>query len=334
MKKLKIFSVLILFGLGICVAVRPIYAQTFSLTVSPPIIELTIKPDKSVVIAYTITNTGDPMVLKPYVRPFSPINVYGELAVADEFSGPIRFNLENSNIQLDTPFFLKNGGKQQLLLKIRVPEGTPEGDYYYSFLAENVPGKLAEGTSQPITQGAIGSNILISVTNTGVFESNAHISQFKVDAPYTLSLFGKKISMFESSDTIPVRLIAQNNGKGLIKPEGKITLSGDFGEETSYDILPENILSNSSRLLHATPSAKLLSKEESLIIEGFHMGKYVLRTSMHFGVKNQPVQSSVVFYAFPIKLLAATGFAIIIGIIILKKFNSPENEDEKKEEEN
>lgn len=304
------------------------HAQTFSLTVSPPVIELTIKPDKSVVIAYTITNTGDPMVLKSYVRPFIPNGVYGELAVADEFSGPIRFNLENSNIQLDTPFFLKSGGKQQLLLKIRIPEGTPEGDYYYSFLSENVPGKLAEGSSQPITQGAIGSNLLISVTNTGVFESNAHISQFKVNAPYSFSLFGKKILMFESSDPIPVRLIAQNNGKGLIKPEGTITLKGSFAEDASYNILPENILSNSSRLLHATPSAKLLSKEESLIIEGFHIGKFVLRSTINFGVKNQPIQSSVTFYAFPIKLLAATGFAIIIGIIILKKFNSPENSNE------
>ncbi|KXK09268.1 MAG: hypothetical protein UZ22_OP11002001147 [Microgenomates bacterium OLB23] len=104
---------------------------------------------------------------------------YGELNIARDFSGPIRFNLENSNIQLDQPYFLKTGDSQQLLLKIRVPQGTPEGDYYFTFLSQNVPGKLAEGSSQPIAQGAVGANLLISVTQTGVFESDARISQLK-----------------------------------------------------------------------------------------------------------------------------------------------------------
>jgi hypothetical protein len=317
-------KIILIFAFLFFMAPGSVFAQSLELSMTPPLIEVAIKPDKSVVIAYTLTNSGDPSVFTTYVRPFLPQGVYGELQIAPEFSGPVRFNLENSNIQLDTPFFLKSGQGQQLLMKIRVPQGTPEGDYYYTFIAENVPGKLAEGTSTPVTQGAIGANILISVTNSGVFESSAHISQLKVMPRYTLNLFGKKFSLFESSDPIPVRLIAQNSGKSLVKPEGVMRLKGTFGGEEEFVLLPENILANSSRLLHATPSGKLNTNEASLTIQGFHLGKFVLTSTLTFGNKNQPVRSSVIFYAVPFKLFAATMVAIMIGILIIKKFTSKE----------
>ncbi len=304
-------------------------AQNISLSMTPPIIELTIKPGKSVVIAYTVSNLGDPAVLSSNVRPFAPSGIYGELNVAQDFSGPIRFNLENSNIKFDTPFFLQTKQGQQLLLKIRVPEGTPEGDYYYTFLATNAPGKLAEGSSQPVAQASIGSNILITVTNAGNFDINPRISQFKMEPRYVFNLFGRRYNLIESSDAIPVSLTVENKGKNLIKPHGSVTLKGTFGTAKEYTILPENILSNSSRLLHATPSGSLDRKRASLIIDGFHVGKYTLRSSVNFGLPNQNIGSSVVFYAVPIKFIAATLVAILIGSIIIKKFNSgPEDEED------
>jgi len=300
------------------------YAQSISLSLTPPLIELTIKPGKSVVIAYTLTNTGDPTILTSFVRPFAPSGIYGELAIAHEFSGPVRFNLENSAIQLDTPFFLKTGASQQLLLKIRVPEGTPEGDYYYSFLSQNIPGKLAEGTSQPTAQGAIGANILVSVTGTGVFHSSALIQQFTVDAPYVFNLFGKKVLLFESSDSIPVKLVAANKDTNLIKPSGTIVLKGSYADAAEFAIVPENILSNSSRLLHATPSGELKDNHTTVLIGGFHIGKLVLSTNVMFGNKNEIARASITLYALPFKLIAATFIAMIVGIIIVKKFTSQE----------
>lgn len=304
----------------------PVGAQNVNLSMTPPIIELTIKPEKSVVIAYAISNLGDPAVLSSFVRPFVPTGVYGAFTIAEEFSGPIRFNLENSNIQLDTPFFLKTHQGQQLLLKIRVAEGTPEGDYYYTFLVKNEPGKRVEGSTEPLTQAAIGSNILISVTGSGTFDSQPRISQFKVEPRYHIPFFGKYINLFESSDPIPVRLIVENKGKNLIKPDGSINLKGTFGESMNYDILPENILSNSSRLLHATPSGYLRNQKNSLVINGFHIGKYVLTSAVSFGSNEQTLRNSVIFYAVPLKLLIATGVAIIIGFLIIKRFSSTEEE--------
>ena len=116
---------------------QPAWSQGLKLSITPPLLELTIKPGKSVVIAYTVSNLEDPTVLTSFVRPFVPTGVHGAFTIADEFSGPVRFSLENSNIALEAPFFLKSNQGQQLLLKIRVPEGTPEGDYYYNF-----PGSL------------------------------------------------------------------------------------------------------------------------------------------------------------------------------------------------
>ena len=80
------------------------YAQQFSFSVSPPLVELTTKPGKSVLIAYTVTNGGDPTVISADIRPFKPLGITGDVQLGDDLEGPIRFSLDNSNIQLGKPF--------------------------------------------------------------------------------------------------------------------------------------------------------------------------------------------------------------------------------------
>jgi len=305
--------------------VRNVRAQQLSLTISPPLTEMVIKPGKSVVIAYTITNLGEPVTLVPGVRPFAPQGTQGNLIIEKELSGPIRFNLENSNIQLDAPFSLPSRQGQQLLLKIRVPEGTPEGDYYYTFLAESKPGNLPEGTSASRAASIIGANILITVTESGAVIVKGSIGQFAVIPQRTINILGKKLPFFESTDTIPIVLIINNTGNNLIKPYGTINLSGNFGERAEYSLLPQNILSQSSRLITATPSANISNGSSSLTIKGFFVGKYTLTASLDFGTGTEKQTTAVVFYALPFKLIIATLFALIIGISLVKNLGKSES---------
>ncbi|KXK09269.1 MAG: hypothetical protein UZ22_OP11002001148 [Microgenomates bacterium OLB23] len=139
-----------------------------------------------------------------------------------------------------------------------------------------------------------------------------------------LNLFGKTFAVFESSDSIPVRLIVTNNGKSMLKPQGTIKVKGGFSQEESFTVLPENILAQSSRLLHATPSGTLHTNDVSVLIDGFHMGKYVLTASLNVGSVNSAMRSTVVFYALPFKLFTATIIAIVISIVLIKRISAQE----------
>lgn len=302
----------------------PLFAQSISLGISPPLIESVIKPGKSLLIAYKLENFGDPTLVRINVRPFVPKNNTGDITVQDEFSGPIRFSLENNNITMNQPFFLRPNQNQQILLRIRVPEGAPEGDYYYTLLVETEPPPSQEGSTASRAQVAIGSNILLSVSRTGTSEINAKIALFET---LKEKAFGR-LKIFDSNEEIPLQLIVQNNGKNLVKPYGEITLKGNFGEKATYDILPQNILSQSQRLLTATPSAEIEcgdSKSKAcqtpitLLLKGFYLGRYTLSTNINFGENSPNIFASTTFIAMPFKFLFGLILAIGIAIVVIRK---------------
>ena len=111
----------------------------------------------------------------------------------------------------------------------------------------------------------------------------------------------------------------------MIKCYGTINLGGNFGERAEYNLLPQNVLSQSSRLIIATPSANISDGSSSLTIKGFFVGKYTLTASLDFGTGTEKQTTSVVFYALPFKLIIATLFALIIGISLVKNLGKSES---------
>lgn len=305
-------------------------AQQVSLSISPPLLELIIKPGKSLMVAYRVENFGDPVILTVKLHNFEPKDNLGNIRIKDEFSGPIRFDLDNADQELERPFFLKTGASQQLLLRIRAPEGAPEGDYYYTLLAEAAPPNSKEGVASTRGRASIGSNILITVTDSGSIEVKPKVVLF--DLLTKLNLFERKLRVFDSFDKVPLIFIVENKGKNMIKPEGKVTLSGNFGEQIKYDVIPKNILSESQRLIEATPSANINCSGQtcltptSLILSGFFIGFYRLSTQLTFGENSPTIFSATNFFAFPFKLTLAVIFVLIVTIIIVKRF-SPDEDD-------
>lgn len=308
---------------------REVNAQQITLSLSPPIVELFIKPGKSVLVAYNLENLGDPTILSVKVLPFSPIDNYGGIKIKDEFEGPIRFSLDNSDLQLEQPFFLKTRDRKQLLLRIRTPEGTPEGDYYYTLLVETKPTTTTQGESISAAKATIGSNILVTVTESGRVDIKGKIALFDVLPRYQFKIFGKTLKIFESNDKIPIVLILENQGKNLIKPQGEIILLGNFGEKAKYELLPQNILAQSQRLIQATPSAEIDCEnnprqkpclfQTSLILSGFFLGKYRLSATVNFGQGTPNIFAYTRFYAVPLKFIIGLFLSIVLIIFIIKR---------------
>ncbi len=307
-----------------------VQAQQFSFSVSPPLVEMTIKPGKSVLIAYTVTNGGDPTVISADVRPFRPVGVTGDVQLEKDLQGPIRFSLDNSNIQLGKPFMLQSRKGQQLLVNIRVPEGTPEGDYYYTFYVQNELGKPLEGQSATQTQGRVGAHILVTVTQSGKIDVGGSIGSLEVRPHYSFKILGSQFDVFESTDIIPIELIVQNKGRNYIKPNGVINLRGSLGENTDFAVLPQNILSQSSRRVTATPSAEITPSEytgpSSLLLSGFFVGKYTVKADLSFGPNTGSHTAVTTFYAFPFKLIMSGGLAMIVGLVIIQQLKTKKQE--------
>ncbi len=316
---LKLFLVLF-FATCYVLRVTPVNAQQITLSLSPPLVETVIKPGKSMLIAYTINNLGDPLIVKAKILPFTAQDNYGNIRLKDEFEGPIRFSLDNSVIKLEESFFLKSKETEQLLLRIRIPEGAPDGDYYYTLLVETQPPPSLDGTTGSQAKATIGSNILITVTESGNIDVRGKIAIFNILPKIKLNLFGKQIKIFDSNDKIPVVLIVANDGQNVAKSHGEILLTGNFDEKATYDIIPQNILSQSQRLIIASPSATIVSKTPtSLVLNGFFIGRYNLLANVYFDDGQNIFSAKTSFIALPFKIIMGIILAIFIGIVIHKK---------------
>ncbi|MFA6532527.1 MAG: hypothetical protein WCT22_00840 [Patescibacteria group bacterium] len=326
--KLKIirffFTLLILNFSLLTFHLNEVNAQQVSLSISPPLLELFIKPGKSIMVAYNLKNYGDPTFINLKVLPFEAKDELGNIRIKQEFEGPVRFELDNSELKLDQPFFLKANDTQQILLRIRIPENITDGDFYYSLLAETTPPTASEGIGSARTKATIGSNILITISNSGDIDIKPKIALFSIQGGFALN----KIRIFDSLDKIPIILTVVNKGKNMIKPEGQINLKGNFGETAKYDIISKNILAESERLMEATPSAQIDCNNRrdaacristSLILSGFFIGKYNISTQITFGENSPTIFGSSEFYAFPFRIIGGVLLAIITVIFIIRK---------------
>lgn len=319
MKKVLFFLILAI----VIVFPLPTMAQQVSFALSPPLLEVLIKPGKSILIAYKLDNFGDPVIVSSKVLPFEPSDKTGQIKVKDQFEGPIRFSLENADLALSQPSLLKTLESKQFLLRIRVPEGAPEGDYYYTFLATTEPPPSIGDATSSRARATIGSNILITVSNSGKLDIKPKITLFDVLSRFKLPFFGKPINIFDSNDPIPVVMIAENQGGNLIKPQGSIVLRGNFGEQAIFSIVPKNILAHSERYLSASPSAEIvLNKPTTLILKGFFVGKYNLTSEMSFGEGTPNLFASTSFVALPFKFILALLAAGVVAYVLIRKYKN------------
>jgi hypothetical protein len=311
------------------------WAQQVTLGLTPPLLEVAIQPGKSILVAYRLENVADPTIMTARVVSFEPKGVSGQVSLKDEREGPLQFTLDNADISLEEPFFMKGKSYQQILLRMRVPEGAPEGDYYYTLLGEAQPPPAVEGTSASRASATIGANIIVTVTQSGETEVKGTISLFDLLTTASSS-FLSKFKIFDSNDKIPVVLQLQNTGKNVIRPEGEITLKGNFGEKATYTIVPQNVLKESQRVLAATPSAtidcseakfgKLCTTPYTVLLSGFFIGNYRLSTTLNFGEGTPNLYASASFIAIPLKLLIGLAAAILIAVILIQKLGNSREE--------
>ena len=81
-KKHKLFILFLILNTLFLILYTPsVFAQQFGISITPPHLEVIIKPGKSILIAYKIQNFGDPMIMKSNIYSFIPRGNNGDLEI-------------------------------------------------------------------------------------------------------------------------------------------------------------------------------------------------------------------------------------------------------------
>lgn len=327
--KFKSFKFLVV-GLGFFfyfLALRKAKAQSFSLSISPPLLKIMMKPGKTITQVYKLTNQGSDNLIKTNVSSFEPSDELGNIKInsltpiSNQKSFLSWFSFQNADLNLKDSFNLKSGQTQELVLKIKVPEDAEEKDYYASLLFQTQPqGKIiVSNTSQ--ASGILTSNVLLTVSKDGKPPKSGQITELSVKKPFLFIKSGffnhQPLFIFDSFDSIPFTLRVANTGRTVFKPIGSVKIFGPKQKEVEFlEILPQNILSFSSRKLFLKGNQEKPLREISWQPRGLKIGRYQARANLILSGSSKKLKAEVSFFLFPWKAGLGLAIALILVSIV------------------
>lgn len=321
MNKLKIFIILLeILGGSWLFFPSLAKAQEFSLSIWPPVLEVTIIPGKGITQVYKLKNNGNTeLAITSKIIPFLPEGEKGGINLLEESSQSSLENLpqqwisfQNADLKLGEKFLLSPGKEKEIVLKIKVPADAPERDYYLTLLFETIP-DLFLGQSGGNIQTKLGTNILLTVSQTDQLQKEAIIEEFRL-----LNCLSSQFCLIDSFTSPGFLIRVKNIGKTFFKPQGEITIKGWLGQNWKIPLLGENILANSIRQLTCA-----FQKEENIfpspcqLSTKFLLGHYDAYLIFDPDGSSQKYQAKIDFWAFPLKLVL--GVTAVLGLLIIAK---------------
>ncbi len=286
--------------------------QTVSLSISPPLFEAMIAPGKEVTQSFIFINNASEQIFSTNIYYLTSEDEFGNVTLGknlkeyDPNNFSSWFTLLKPTIPFGGKFFLPRGASQEIILKINIPQETPEGDYYFTLVFETVSeGQIKSQGS--FTKAKIGTNILISVTSSGQPEKTGQIVAFK--AP----------KIIDSLQKFHYLVTIANTGKTFFKPQGEIIVKPTFGREIKLSLAPLNILSLSKRQIPCI-------KDEALIRcnpqQKVYLGFYKATLKFKPDETSNTYEATRLTFAFPFTLLLAFALILVILRLLIRKVKS------------
>lgn len=284
------------------------HAAAFDLSIEPPLSQITIKPGKSLIQAFTIRNNTDHS--QPVVASLVPFTGDKQgFPVLDFDSLPpwlSIFSLVNKEIRLNQPFSIPAGGSDQIVLHIKIPEDTPPEDYYGVLLiSEAGLGSVGTGTS---LSGAVAANLLISVSGVETPPADLSVIEF---LPHG-HLFRLKDTYFSDSlSPLTFSAAARNRSPQLAALEGSLEINKSGRPLYSQLVKPGFILKFSDRQLQSSSSADSTFSFQPKLTD---LGP--LNAVLTLNQPGHQAQSRLHLFIFPFRLL----LALIVVLVFLSTF--------------
>lgn|GEM_PF-1358400 len=292
----------------------PASAQTLSLTISPPVTEIIMKPNTSLIQSFTLQNQGESTQLTPRLALIRPKGLVGGVEIEpspfEPSEIPLTLSLASDRLALNEPFFLKSGETAQLVLKLESASLSEPVDVYLALVLESTASDLPGNTT---ARGGISSLVLVTITEDGTIPLEIELGNF---SPSPIHDSGTPLNLSPE---------VKNNAPIMLRPHGTFSVFSPSGKEIFQSALyPNLVLGESSRslLLASENSANKevldplpFSWQPSLTNFGPHRLTITLTTQGGTAL----AEESRIVWLLPIQLLIYFLLAII-SLLILRSY--------------
>ncbi len=318
---MKIFISLLLAFSSYLIIVNQVHAASISLGVFPPIIQINATPPADAQSPLSIENHSDQELhVKIDFKPFVASDQEdGQIKYIDQkdanFADPLIFDrVKIYDGDLETSEFdLTPGQKKDLSLRVTVPKGSPQADYYFSIVFLSSPKDFGgQSASQNLT--GIASNVLLSI---GQGEITGNVQEFSVP-------------LFVENAPVPFTVRIKNTSNHFITPKGEIVISNIFGQKVGIiNLLEANVLAQSVRSI---PSSEFANEDNASLApqdgtfaywsDKFVLGPYKATLNLALSDKGPVYSQTILFFAFPFKLAIGLIISILLLIYIIARVKS------------
>lgn len=262
----------------------------FSISISPPLLELLIKPGATFIQTYFITNNSTtPINVSATIEAWQPSGPDGNVTYTNVQENPsFTFSLANSDLSLNKNFSLNPGQKQQLILKIKANQAILPGDSYYTLFITQA--------SQTDASARLGSHLLISTSSTENITQKAAVTKLSISP------------IFKDIFLTPIRFdsLIDNQSNFFFKTQGKIIITKDNLTLKELELESLNVLAHHSRRLQCK------NYTACTYTPPFWPGLYTATIKLDNSVSY--TSPSVTFFIFPYFL---TGLFIVLTTLII-----------------
>ncbi len=294
-------------------------AQSQSLSIYPPVIEVQATPPSSPTAPIVIHNNNvEDVSLRIELIPIKQADATGQILLQPQlmsrgfysyYADRIQFLVDDKKTETIDLEALET---KEVIININLEKGDPPGDYYYSVVFISKARKPDKTSTSSIPTG-IASNLLLSVGPKS--QASGGITEFTTGS-------------FKNSGPVEFNLKLHNASQHLIEPQGSIEIFNLFGKKVGVvEILPQFILSNSDRYLidesQATAVARLEFddgyKPKIVWPEKFLLGFYKAKALIQLEPNGKKIEAITYFLAFPLYVFFALAIVIFISLSIYFK---------------
>jgi hypothetical protein len=295
--KISVSAFLIALALSI-----PVYAdEALSVTVTPPLIQLTIGRGESWTSALKVVNTN-PYDVTYYAQPmdFTAQGEGGQGSLTP-LMGDATGNTLATWVEISPePVVVPRGTSKEIPFTVHIPADASPGGHYAAILVGTQPPEMnAEGALVSVSSYV---SSLLFVRIEGEIAERGRIREFRTGR-----------TLYQTSD-VDFLVRFENQGNTHLLPRGTITLYNMWGKERGKLLVNES--SNFGNVLPASIRKFEFSwKGEQGI---FDIGRYSAVAALSYGENGkQSASATTYFWVVPIVPVASTLAAVIFFILLL-----------------
>lgn len=311
----KILTISLITAAGLPLLAKPAFAQSLGLSLSPPLLEIVIKPGKTASQIFSLKNLSEnSKTVVARVIPFVPQGNLGlpllKPNLHPDWLDYLSLNVNNHS--QGEVIVLAPGEIVPVILKLAVPANAPQTDHYATLLITTNPQTQNSKIQipSPSINTSLGANILISIS-----DNNAPSTIVKIDnfVPLEKDYLFRYGDIFVADNFQPIHFTATavNIGKYKTRTSGLIQVIKNKNVVSLQSLLPLNLLASSERQLQGSPSGEIVF-QPTLTDIGSHQVLLDIRS------ENSSSHSELTVVLVPIRALTGLVLGLTLTAITLK----------------